>query len=161
MNEYLLPLIKKYKQKGLLIDTNIFLLYLVGSIKPSLLSKFSSKNLFLENDIDKLSKFIAYFDVKITTPHILTEVSNLIRRDTDLRETLRVDIEMLSEIFLESRKLIKHTAFNTFGLTDTAIINNPKDSFRVATDDMPLFQYLINSQIDVVSLDQIRAISAD
>ena len=32
MNDYLLKLIQKYKQKGLLIDTNLILLYIVGSI---------------------------------------------------------------------------------------------------------------------------------
>ncbi|HEV7645893.1 MAG TPA: hypothetical protein VGO50_18280 [Pyrinomonadaceae bacterium] len=142
MNEYLLPLIQKYKQKGILIDTNIFLLYIVGSLDISLVPEFKRTSDFSESDFEKVSKFIDFFDVKITTPNILTEVSNLIGKKPELRAALGIYITKLNEIFIESAKVSEHNAFIEFGLTDTAILNISKDSFLVVTDDRPLYGYL-------------------
>ncbi len=72
MNNYLLGLIQHYKQKGLLIDTNILLLYIVGAVDINLIRNFGRMAEFAENDFYVVSKFVDYFDIKITTPHILT-----------------------------------------------------------------------------------------
>ena len=158
MNDYLLKLIQKYKKKGLLIDTNIVLLYLVGSVDIFLIRNFKRTANFDENDFEKVSKFVEYFDIKITTPHILTEVSNLIDNRQDLQLVLKIYIEKAEEIFLESSMLSKDQSFLTFGLADTAVINTAKDSYLILTDDRPLYGFLINSQIDTVNLDQLRNI---
>ena len=158
MNDYLLKLIQKYRQKGLLIDTNIILLYLIGSLDISLIRDFSRTSMFTANDFYKVSKFIDYFDLKITTPHVLTEVSNLIGNRQNLPTLLQTYIEKSKEIFLESSEVSKRNAFFNFGLADTAITETAKGSYLVLTDDRPLYGFLINSQIDVVSLDLIRMI---
>ena len=158
MNDYLLKLIQKYRQKGLLIDTNIILLYLIGSIDISLIRDFSRTAMFTASDFYKVSKFIDYFDLKITTPHVLTEVSNLIGNKQNLPNLLKTYIEKSKEIYLKSSEVSKNNAFFNFGLADTAITETAKDSYLVLTDDRPLYGFLINAQIDVVNLDQIRMI---
>ncbi len=80
MNSHLLELIRKYKHKGLLIDTNSALLYLVGSFDPSLIRNHSRTSKYSEDDFDKVSKFIEFFVEMITTPHVLAEISNLLGR---------------------------------------------------------------------------------
>jgi len=158
MNEYLFELIQKYRQKGLLIDTNVTLLYLVGSLDVNLVRKLGRTGMFTENDFEKVSKFIDYFDLKITTPHVLTEVSDLIDNRVDLQAVLKFYIETSQEIFLESLNLSKKETFLKFGLADTSVTFTAKDSYLVLTDDRPLYGFLINSQIDAVNLDQIRMI---
>ena len=158
MNDYLLKLIQKYRQKGILIDTNLVLLYIVGSIDILRIREFSRTAMFTANDFYKVSKFIDYFDLKITTPHVLTEVSNLIGNRQNLPTLLQTYIEKSKEIFLESSEVSKRNAFFNFGLADTAITETAKGSYLVLTDDRPLYGFLINSQIDVVSLDLIRMI---
>lgn len=158
MNDYLLQLIQKYRQKGILIDTNLVLLYIVGSIDILRIREFSRTAMFTGDDFYRVSKFIDYFDLKITTPHVLTEVSNFIGNRQDLPILLKTYIEKSKEISLESSEVSKNNAFLKFGLADTAIIDTAKNSYLVFTDDGPLYGFLMNSHIDVVSLDQVKMI---
>src|SRR5215212_5909744 len=135
MNDYLLELIQKYKQKGLLIDTNILLLYIVGSIDISTIRDFKRTANFSENDFEKVSKFIDYFELKITTLHVLTEVSDFIDNRQSLQAVLKVYIENAEEIFLESVELSKKGTFLKFGLADTSVTYTAKDSYLIFTDD--------------------------
>lgn len=158
MNDYLLKLIQKYKRKGLLIDTSILLLYIVGSFDINLIRTFKRTQMFSENDFEIVSKFIDYFELKITTPHVLTEVSDFIDNRQILQSVLKVFIESAKEIFLESLELSKEESFLKFGLADTSVTYSAKDRCLILTDDKPLYGFLMNSQIDAVNLDQIRAI---
>jgi rRNA-processing protein FCF1 len=158
MNDYLLKLIQKYKQKGLLVDTNILLLYIVGIVNVDLIRNFSRTANFTENDFYLVEKFINFFDVNITTPHILTEVSDLLGNRIELQLALGKYIELIEEKFLESKQITRTKTFLQFGLADTAITEAAKNSYLVVTDDNPLFGYLVNQKIDAVNLDQIRMI---
>ena len=154
MNEYLLKLIQKYKQKGVLIDTNLTLLYIVGSIDL----KFKRISMFSEDDFERVSKFVDYFDFKITTPNILTEVSDFMGNRQDLQQYLEGYINLSKEKFLASQNVCKEPNFRVFGLADTATLEIARDSYLVFTDDRPLFGYLTNLGIDAVNLDQVRMI---
>jgi rRNA-processing protein FCF1 len=158
MNEYLLKLIRDYKQKGLLVDTNILLLYIVGTIDIDLIGNFGRTSEFTENDFYLVSKFVDYFDIKITTPHILTEVSNLLGNRKELQFALSKYIGLTEERFLDSKQIAETKTFLQFGLADAAISETAKNSYLVVTNDNPLVGYLINQKIDVVSLNHIRAI---
>lgn len=158
MNEYLLHLIQQYKKKGILIDTNLVLLYLVGSLDTLLIRDFSRTSMFTEKDFDCISKFINYFDHKIVTPNILTEVSDLLDNRRDLQIFLSGYIGIAEEKFIESKEVCQEPRFTYFGLADMATLLAAKDSYLVFTDDRPLFGYLINSGIDAVNLDQVRLI---
>jgi hypothetical protein len=98
------------------------------------------------------------FDLKVTTPHILAEASNLIGKRRNLRGLLKIYISNAAEKFLESSKIVENEAFIDFGLTDTAVINLSKNSCPVLTDDRPLYGFLINKGIDTVSLDELRLV---
>jgi hypothetical protein len=158
MNDYLLKLIQKYRQKGLLVDTNLLLLYIVGSFDILLIRDFKRTANFSENDFELVSKFIDYFERRITTPHALTETSDFIDNRQDLQYGLKWYIENSQEVFLESLELSKKETFLKFGLADTSITYTAKDNYLIFTDDRPLYGFLINSQIDAVNLDQIRMI---
>jgi hypothetical protein len=154
MNEYLISLIQKYKRKGILIDTNLTLLYVVGSVDMS----FKRISMFSEEDFERVSKFIDYFDFKITTPHILTEASDFIDNRQEFQKLLELYIEISEERFLDSKRVCKEPNFKVFGLADTATLEIARDSYLVFTDDRPLFGYLTNLGIDAVNLDQVRLI---
>jgi hypothetical protein len=158
MNDYLLKLIQKYKQKGLLVDTNILLLYIVGIVNVDLIRNLSRTANFTENDFYLVEKFINFFDVNITTPHILTEVSDLLGNRIELQLALGKYIELIEEKFLESKQITRTKTFLQFGLADTAITETAKNSYLVVTDDNPLFGCSVNQKIDAVNLDQIRMI---
>lgn len=148
--------IRKYREKGLLVDTNILLLYIVGSLDIELIRNFSRTAYFTTDDFSAISELLDFFEVKITTPHILTEVSNLIGNKKNLRTVLKKYIELTREKFTASLETAQSDGFINFGLTDAAILNTAKNSFLIVTDDKPLFGYLTNQGIDAVSLDQLR-----
>lgn len=158
MNDYLFSLITKYKNNGVLIDTNILLLYLVGSSDLNMIRGFKRTSNFTEDDFNLISNFIKYFDFRITTPHVLTEVSDFIDNRQNLQAVLKVFIKNSKEVFIESLELSKKDTFLKFGLADTSVTHSAKENYLVFTDDNPLYGYLINSQIDAVNLDQIRMI---
>ncbi len=123
-----------------------------------LIRNFRRTAYFTESDFYNVSKFIDIFDVKITTPHILTEVSDLLGNRIELQFALGKYIELTEERFLESKQIAETKTFLQFGLADTAITETAKNSYLVVTDDNPLFGYLVNQRIDTVSLNQIRMI---
>ena len=68
----------KFHRKCLLIDTNLLLLLLVGKLNPSLIKteKITDSQGFDEADFKQLRDFASQFQKLVTTPHILTKVSN-------------------------------------------------------------------------------------
>ena len=74
---YAEQLLVRYRSRGVLVDTNLLLLYFVGLYNPSLIPQFKRTRIFTVNDFDVLQNFIALFSKVVTTPDILTEVSNL------------------------------------------------------------------------------------
>ncbi|MDY7004002.1 MAG: hypothetical protein SWX82_08580 [Cyanobacteriota bacterium] len=54
MINYIRQLFGKYKQKGVIVDTNILLLLFVGSVNKDRISKFKRTEQFLPKDYDLL-----------------------------------------------------------------------------------------------------------
>jgi hypothetical protein len=74
MNE-IESLFSRYRQKGVLVDTNILLLYFVGATNRERISRFNRTQNFIPEDYDLLLQVLGYFQTIATTPNILTEVS--------------------------------------------------------------------------------------
>ena len=77
MNAHVRSLVPRYKSRGLLIDTNILLLFFVGLYDRSWVERFKRTRRYTAQDFDLLMEIVLRFDRIITTPHILSEVSNL------------------------------------------------------------------------------------
>ena len=75
--DYLIDLIGLYKAKGLLIDTNLLLLYFIGTYDPDRIPRFKRTMSFTVDEFLLLDAIFTNFDKVITTPNILTEISNL------------------------------------------------------------------------------------
>lgn len=70
-------LTKKYQKKGILIDTNLLILLLVGSFNENLISNFKRTINYTVEDYKYLKTFLLGFDKHFYTPNILTEITNL------------------------------------------------------------------------------------
>lgn len=160
MNSHVLALIRKYRNKGVLIDTNVALLYLVGSFDLTLIRNrdHSRTSKYSEDDFERVTKFVESFVECITTPHLLTEISNLLGTRNDIRSALLGYIIQAQETHLTGKSLTTSPAFFDFGVTDAAIFETAVNRYLVFTDDGPLFGFLQGKNVDVVSLDQIRMI---
>lgn len=162
--EYINQLIASYKTKGLLVDTNLLLLYLVGAYDPERIPKFKRTMAFTVDEFLFLTTFIEVFEKIITTPNILTEISNL---SGQLPEKLRSffwkdfagRMPDLHERYTPSTTISASDHFTRFGLTDSGIVGLVKDKYLVLTDDLRPVGYLQNLDIDVINFNHIRAIA--
>lgn len=157
MNIYVKKLIQKYKFRGLLTDTNLLLLYIIGSFDIELIRNFKRTSHYSIDDFYIVSDFLKLFEKKIVTPHILTEVSDFIDNRREIQALLKIFVEKESEeSYTESKIVVQNKEFTTFGLADTATIEIAKNSYLIFTDDNPLYGFLLNSKIDAVNLSLLR-----
>ena len=75
--DYFISLILKYSQTGIIIDTNLLLLYLVGQYDQNMIGSFKGTLSYSEEDFKIVLGVLARFKKIIITPHILAELSNL------------------------------------------------------------------------------------
>jgi len=162
--EYVNKLVARYQHKGLLIDTNLLLLYFIGAYDPDRIPKFKRTMAFSVDDFWLLISFLKAFNKLVTTPNVLTEVSNLSGQLAgDLRTTFYSDfanrIPLLEEHYVASVDAKSLAHFNQFGLTDSGIVQLVKDNYLVLTDDLKLVGYLQNQAIDVINFNHIRPLA--
>jgi len=142
---------------GLLIDSNLLLLFVVGSHDRRLITTFRRTDRYTEADFVLLLRFIARFSKVLTTPNILTEVSNLCGNlRSRIGDTLFRVVQVLDERYCPSRAAIADSRFRTLGLTDGAIAAIAGSGLLVLTDDLPLSYHLAVSGVDVVNFSHVR-----
>lgn len=157
-------LLARYKSKGVLIDTNLLLLYLVGMYDPQRIPKFKRTMIFAIEDFFTLLKFFEYFNEVVTTPNILTEVNSLANQLPDnikaaFYPKFAEQIATLQEHYIESAKVSSAPHFLKLGLTDSGILNLAQGRYLVLTDDFPLAGRLEKQGIDVINFNHIRTMN--
>jgi len=160
MKDFVRFLFQKYKQKGILIDTNILLLGFVGTVNRERISKFNRTEKFVPEDYDTLLQILSDFNKIVTTPNILTEVNSLANQlgEPERSQCLSVFAEgvaRLNESYLESTEVVRTDNFTKFGLTDCGIATLAKNKYLVLTDDFKLTNYLENIGIDTINFNHI------
>ena len=159
--EYLNELIGRYRHKGLLVDTNLLLLYFLGACDPDHIPKFKRTMMFTVAEFWFLARFLRSFDTLVTTPNVLTEVSNMSGQlGEPLRTQFYIDfanlIPQLNENYISSSSASSLAHFSKFGLTDVGIGELAKDTYLVLSDDLKLVSYLQKKDIDAINFNHIR-----
>jgi len=70
-------LIDKHRAKGVLVDTNLLVLFLIGLVNKRRILSFKRTQYFTVEDFDLLSRLIDWLGRLVTTPHVLSPVSDL------------------------------------------------------------------------------------
>ena len=163
MNSYLQNLFSRYRNKGILIDTNILLLLFVGSVDRKRIPRFPRTASFTPEDYDNFSEIFMRFEKRVTTPSILAEVSNLLQmlpvniHGSFFEGFVTILLNLLEEKYTRSDELVKTAPFSRFGLTDSGIIHLAQEKYLVFTDDGPLVGYLVDQGIDVLNANTLRS----
>lgn len=157
-------LLSRYRQKGILVDTNILLLYFVGYINRDRISKFKRTAQFVPEDYDLLVRIVQFFQKIVTTPNILTEVNSLINQLGEPERSrclmgFAQSLSILEESYLESQNVATAELFTKLGLTDCEIIQMAKQPYLILTDDLRLANYLQSMNIDIVNFNNIRVLN--
>ena len=157
-------LIRRYHNKGILIDTNILLLFLVGSVNQKRIVQFKRTQQFTPEDYQLLLRIINEFSLIITTPNILTEVNSLANQlgEPERSECFTMfarfveNVDFLNEHYIKSQEAVSIGKFVKFGLTDCGILTLAKGKYLVLTDDLKLANYLQNVGVDVINFNNLR-----
>jgi rRNA-processing protein FCF1 len=156
-------MILRHGRNGILLDTNILLLYLIGRFNPAQIERFKRTAKFVQDDYRLLDRLVARFKTIVTTPTILAEVNSL---SGQLPESIHLQYlpvfshEILSfqEDFVASRQLAELPEFIRFGLTDAGVLQTARDRYLVLTDDFRLSQHLVKAGLDVINFNHIRVL---
>lgn len=151
------------RSRTLLLDTNLLLLLFIGGKNPSLIPKARTLSAFIEEDYDLLGEVINdnSFNRLVTTPHIMTEVSNLLGKErSDIkglgREAMTEFIDKCVEHTDSSAILASHPEFNRLGLTDVAIAVAARLPAFVLTADAGLYLHVSSSGLEAENFNHIR-----
>ena len=119
------------------------------------------KSSFTVEEFELLATIIGQFDVLITTPHVLTEVSNLAGRlparlHIPFRTFFANVINQLLEQNASAADLSLAPHFVRFGIADTAISLVAPGKYFVLTEEVALYSLLSANGVDVMNFNHVR-----
>lgn len=162
MNSYTDLLIERFAGRGLLIDTNLLLLYVVGQFDQNILLKGSFDRLaaYSLEDYQLLSGLISLFATCVTTPHVLTEVSNWIGylsndQEIECLAGFPKSLTSFTELKTDSFELSEEPHFRFIGLTDTALASFAND-YLIVTDDARFVFHLNKLEREALNINHLR-----
>ena len=141
-----------------LIDTNLLVLMLVGASHPDWIGNRKPVGNFAPTDFDYLVNSLEGVGGFLTTPHILTETSNLLgipKRSSATSALVSMFVKFVEksvEIPVSSREIVSVSAFLRFGLTDTGIMMMRAERAKILTVDFALFGKLSELGMNVENI---------
>ena len=132
--------------RDVIIDTNIFILFLAGFINENRIKNYTRNSLYTKEDYYFLLNILSNYDRIITSPNILTEVDNILNRITGedkykylvlVKTIYKQTLEKYIKTHIESQNWF----FDSLGITDSAILMMAKESELLISGDSSLCDY--------------------
>ena len=135
----------RYATRGVILDTNVFLVWLIGQTDPVLIQQFKRTSTYSPEDYALLAKLIIQSRGLCVTPHIITEACNHLdtlnkRLNFQIFTRLEAILSIIKERRSESRFLSAVPGFKYLGLADIAIVEASTRGYLVITDEGECFQ---------------------
>jgi len=169
VKDYLRNLILRYRSSGIVVDANILLLLLVGDLSSTLIERFKpTASHFLAADHGRLREALVGVGPLVVTPHIMTEVSNLLgKTTTDTTRALRsLLVQMIAAFNIQEisvRDILAteegRDVFCTFGLTDAGVVYLADRGYLALTIDFPLSLYIQSKKLEAFNYTTANVLS--
>ena len=149
------------RSRGVLIDTNLFVLLIVGLVNRERIPRFKRTSHYTPEDWDLLVGLIEQIPRRYAIAHVLAEVNTL----TDMkgqekviaREMLHRVIAITEELHIPSVEVCASSYYCRLGLTDAAIgLAARKCGCSVLTNDSDLYIALMEEGASVLRFDHLR-----
>ena len=129
---------------GYFIDTNLFVLLVVGSVGRKLIEKHRRLRKYSAEDYEILINLLGRVQRVYVTPNTLTETSNLLGQHAEPErsrffERLHFIIQESKEVVVASAVASSNSAFNRLGLTDAALLEAISTETPLVTVDLKLY----------------------
>ena len=131
--------------KGLILDTNLLLVYLIGCYDVDYITHFTRTSAYTSEDFNKLRRYIKNFNALFVTPQILTELSHFSEEVNESKlnsyfEVLIKELSNFKEEYIDENIILSNKeSLIKFGFADCSIVEAAKrNSLTVLTTDFPL-----------------------
>ena len=148
--------------RPVLLDTNLFLLFVVGTADRSAITKHNRLRAYSPEVFDLLLLLLEQTSEIVVTPNTAAETSNLLRQGVKdpLRRTLSVHfaslLEKMREDYVPSSIAAAHSTFVRLGLSDAAIAHLADGDMAILTADLDLYLEAASSGRDAVNFNHVR-----
>ena len=131
--------------KGYFIDSNLLVLFVVGSLRPDIIPKHRRLQDYTVDDFGLLLDLFNPVDKLFLTPNTLTEASNLLGQHGEperslLLEQLRAVIHGSEEVVVASKDAASTDVFLRHGLTDAVLLEAASEETPLLTMDGNLYK---------------------
>lgn len=149
------------KDCTILLDTNLLVLYVVGTASREYIPKHKRLKEFTVDDYDLLLGKISLASSVLVTPNTLTETSNLAAyigepAKSAVFQVLRSVIAESNETYIPSRTAAGRDEFIRLGLTDSAIIEASLHEVVLLTTDLDLYVAATSKGIPAINFNHLR-----
>lgn len=157
-------LLIKHRTSGVLMDTNIFVLYLIGSYDRLLVPEFKRTSMYTVDDYDWLNEYVSKFSKIVVTPQILAESWNFIEKLSEKRfRSFLISIlpllTVVEEKYIQKDLIIASNGFDYVGITDMSVIQAAKElNCLVLTDDLRAYSYFSAFEVSTININHLRRI---
>ena len=148
-------------RRPLLIDANLLLMFLVGSVDASQVGTAKRTKEYSPADYRLLERLVSSAQQLVVTPNILTEVSNLARKiDEPMRGHIVDQLALFTvtheERYVKSAEAVRHRHFQRLGLADAATLLSAEPTLAIITDDAALYDALARTGMPVENFTHLR-----
>lgn len=169
--EQIKAFIFKYQPEGLIVDTNILILFLIGNYDIKFIESYellnNSNKKYLSSDFDLLKKIFSMFKKLVITPNVITELSNLtITKNGFYGEKLLFYIETVIKFLKSVEERHQKTdclwglelkIISKFGLTDLTMFELSKQTkMPILTDELPFYTYAYSNRVPIIKFEHIK-----
>jgi rRNA-processing protein FCF1 len=150
------------RSKGVLVDTNLLVLLVVGSVNRDRIPRFKRTSSYTPADWDLLTGILEQIPRRYSIAHVFAEAGNLTDLKGPEREIARVilhrTISLMCELPVVSLDACECVYYRRLGLTDAAISLAVRQcGCSVLTSDSDLYLALSEEGLSVINFDDLRA----
>jgi len=162
--------IAKYCPEGLIVDTNILILFLIGSYDPTFVESCgilnNSNKKYSISDFELLKRLFKFFKKLVITPQVIAELSNLSITgggicDEKLSHYLQTVINFLKVAEERHQKSdclwgMELSVISKYGFTDMTMFELSKQTqMPILTDDLPFYNYSYY-KVPIIKFEHIK-----
>ncbi|GHU07995.1 hypothetical protein FACS1894151_03190 [Spirochaetia bacterium] len=144
-----------------LLDTNVFILFLAGQINQNRIPQYCRNSRYSRSDYYFLVDMIKKFDHIVTSPNILTEVDNILNRLNGLDKAVYIALAgniytHSIEKYLHSKQVAQEWYFESLGLTDSAVLIMARSCDLLISADSVLCDYARSLGINTFDFEEYK-----
>jgi hypothetical protein len=156
-------ILDRHRQSGIALDTNLLLLWVVGSSDGTLISRHKRTKGFTIDDFGLLADLLSQGHSQLTTPNVLTETINLLMQtdgpgQSDLVHEFVRQVVHNRESYYRSSELVMVPHFPLLRLADTSLFRAAQSGRLVIRADFKLCGLITASGGSAINFNHLRSI---